>query len=137
MVLVAAAAWMVRHTWWDTEDIPVLLEALQNDEGFEGVDEYDPAGDDHSDLPEKYPRMKLLHEGPPSGVVPRARIHVERWSAEQKEMRVTWREPSLLALRLLNYPAWRVEVNDHRRHSGASGRTSGKWSCRWRLDNHT
>jgi hypothetical protein len=113
VVLTGTAAWMVRHTWWDTEDIPVLLEAIHNDEGFEGVDEYDPAGDDHSDLPEKYPRMKLLHPAPSMSVVSGARIHVERWSAEQKELRVTSREPSRLALRLLNYPSWRVEVNDH------------------------
>jgi hypothetical protein len=110
--LAGTATWMVGHTWWDTEDIPVLLEAMQNDEGFEGVDEYDPAGDDHSDLPEKYPRMKLLRAAPSSSVISGARIHVERWSAEQKEMRVTAREPARLAMRLLNYPAWRVEVND-------------------------
>ena len=113
LLLAATAGWMVRHTWWDTEDIPVLLESIQNDEGFEGVDEYDPLGDDHSDLPEKYPRLKLLHATPASAVVSGARIHVERWSAEQKEMRITSREPSRLALRLLNYPAWRVEVNDN------------------------
>lgn len=113
LVLAGTASWMVRHTWWDTEDIPVLLEAIHNDEGFEGVDEYDPAGDDHSELPEKYPRMKLLHAAPLSNVVSGARIHVEHWSAEQKELRVTSREPSRLALRLLNYPAWHVEVNDN------------------------
>jgi len=113
VLLAGTATWMVRHTWWDTEDIPELLEAIQNDEGFEGVDEYDPAGDDHSDLPEKYPRMKLLHVAPSSSVVSGARVHVERWSAEQKEMRVASREPARLALRLLNYPGWRVEVNDN------------------------
>jgi hypothetical protein len=37
---------------------------------------------------------------------------VERWSAETKELRITTREPVLLALRVLNYPAWRIEVND-------------------------
>ena len=42
--LACTATYMVRHTWWDSEDVPVLLEALQNDEGFEGVDEYDPLG---------------------------------------------------------------------------------------------
>jgi hypothetical protein len=111
-LLAGTATGMVRHAWWDTEDIPALLEAIQNDEGFEGVDEYDPAGDDHSDLPEKYPRMKLLHAAPSSGVVSGARIHVEQWSAEHKELRITSREPARLALRLLNYPAWRVKVND-------------------------
>jgi hypothetical protein len=110
--LAGTAAWMVRHTWWDTEDIPVLLEAVQNDEGFEGVDEYDPAGDDHNDLPEKYPRMKVMRAGPSASVGTNAKIHVEQWSAELKALRVTAREPSRLALRLLNYPAWRVEVNE-------------------------
>jgi 6-pyruvoyl-tetrahydropterin synthase related domain len=113
VVLAGTGGWLVQHTWWDTEDIPVLLEAIRNDEGFEGVDEYDPAGDDHSDLPEKYPRMKLLHPAPSMSAVSGARIHVEHWSAEQKELRVTSREPSRLALRLLNYPSWRVEVNDN------------------------
>ena len=47
-VLGCTAAWMVSRTWWDSEDIPVLREAIGQDEGFEGVDEYDPKGDDHS-----------------------------------------------------------------------------------------
>ena len=47
-VLGCTAAWMVSRTWWDSEDIPVLREAIDHDEGFEGVDEYDPKGDDHS-----------------------------------------------------------------------------------------
>ena len=37
---------------------------------------------------------------------------MERWSAERKEVRVTAREPVKVALRVLNYPAWRLEVND-------------------------
>ncbi len=66
-ILVITATLMVRHTWWDAEDIPVLLEAIENDQGFEGVDEYDPVNDDHSSLPEKSPRFKLLRaSGPPA-----------------------------------------------------------------------
>lgn len=113
LILTGTAAWMVQHTWWDTEDIPVLLEAVQNDQGFEGVDEYDPAGDDHSSLAEKSPRITLLAPmyddlRVPSG----AKIHVERWTAEIKELRINSKQRANLALRLLNYPAWRVEVND-------------------------
>ena len=111
-ILVITATLMVRHTWWDAEDIPVLLEAIENDQGFEGVDEYDPVNDDHSNLPEKSPRFKLLRASGTLAAVPQARVHVEHWSAEKKEMRVTTREPLRLSLRLLNYPAWRVEVND-------------------------
>ena len=92
-VLVITATLMVRHTWWDAEDIPVLQEAIENDQGFEGVDEYDPVSDDHSSLPEKSPRFKLLRAAGPLGGVPQARVHVEHWSAEKKEMRITTREP--------------------------------------------
>ena len=125
-VLAGTAAWMVRHTWWDTEDIPVLLEAVQNDEGFEGVDEYDPAGDDHPICQRNIRAMKLLRAGPSSSVVAGARIHVEHWSAERKELRVTAREPSRLALRLLNYPAWRVEVNEVAVTPRTGGRAQAK-----------
>ena len=111
-ILVITATLMVRHTWWDAEDIPVLLEAIENDQGFEGVDEYDPVNDDHSSLPEKSPRYRLLRAPGSPGSVPQARVHVEHWSAEKKEMRITAREPLRLSLRLLNYPAWRAEVND-------------------------
>jgi uncharacterized membrane protein len=107
------ATYMVRHTWWDSEDVPVLLVALQNDEGFEGVDEYDPLGDDHSLLPEKFPRV-MVATGPEAEAERKspAEITVQRWTAEKKEMRITTREPAALKLRLLDYPAWRVEINE-------------------------
>jgi hypothetical protein len=111
-VLGGTATWMVRHTWWDSEDIPVLRKAIESDEGFEGTDEYDPAGDDHSNLPEKAPRVELLHPARRPDAAPDTKIHVEHWSAEKKEMRITAHRPLRLALRLLDYPAWRVEVND-------------------------
>lgn len=111
-VLGCTAAWMVSRTWWDSEDMPVLREAIDHDEGFEGVDEYDPKGDDHANLPEKSARISLLNTGPKGSTAVAVRIHVEGWSAERKEVRITTREPVRVALRILNYPAWRVEVND-------------------------
>jgi hypothetical protein len=111
-ILAITAAHMIRHTWWDAEDIPVLQQALDNDEGFEGTDEYDPVGDDHSNLPEKSSRVKLLRATDRPGPAPVGKIYVEQWSAERKELRIISRQPVRLALRLLNYPAWRVQVND-------------------------
>src|SRR6202043_2697893 len=63
-VLAYTATYMVRHTWWDSEDVPVLLEALQNDQGFEGVDEYDPQGNDHSLLSEKSEKVTVTRATP-------------------------------------------------------------------------
>jgi hypothetical protein len=112
-VLAYTATYMVRHTWWDSEDVPVLLEALQNDQGFEGVDEYDPLGDDHSLLPEKLERVTVTPAPEAgAGLKSTAQVSVQRWTAEKKEMHITTRESALLKLRLLDYPAWRVDVNE-------------------------
>jgi hypothetical protein len=122
-VLFFAAAYMIRHTWWDAEDVPTLREALDHDRGYEGVDEYDPVGDDHTDLPEKAERVKLLPSRPGSGVTSDAKFQIERWSPEEKEIRVTTEQPIVVALRLLDYPAWRVKVNDKRvtaQHAGTT-----------------
>jgi hypothetical protein len=111
-VLACTATYMVRHTWWDSEDVPVLLEALQNDEGFEGVDEYDPLGDDHALLPEKSKRAIIMPANPKAKTgVESGAVTVRRWTAERKEMRITSHGPAKLKLRLLDYPGWRVEVN--------------------------
>jgi hypothetical protein len=112
-ILACIATYMVRHTWWDSEDVPVLLEALQNDDGFEGVDEYDPLGDDHSLLPEKVERV-LVRPMPEAETELKspAEVAVQHWTAERKEIRIITREPAALKLRLLDYPAWRIEVNE-------------------------
>src|SRR5467141_3647312 len=60
VIIGGTATFLVRSAWWDSEDIPVLQEAIAQDQGFEGTDEYDPAGDDHYNLPEKAPRVQIL-----------------------------------------------------------------------------
>ena len=45
------------------------------------------------------------------GTALKAEAHVVRWSAEVRELQVSSQKPVRVALRLLNYPAWRVEVN--------------------------
>ena len=111
VIIGGTATFLVRSAWWDSEDIPVLQEAIANNRGFEGTDEYDPAGDDHYNLPEKAPRVQVLPAEESGGVTPKAEIRIERWTAEEKNLRVASGEPLRVALRLLNYPAWRAEVN--------------------------
>jgi uncharacterized membrane protein len=115
-VLVGTAAFLVQQTWWDADDIPALRVAMAQGEGFEGTDEYDPLGDDHYNLPAAAPRVQVL---PPSDAPvadkPRGaanpRIDVDRWTAEDRDLRVASPKAMRLALRLVNYPAWRAEVN--------------------------
>jgi hypothetical protein len=111
IVVASTASFLVQDAWWDSEDIPVLRQAIANDQGFEGSDEYDPQGDDHSNLPEKASRVQVLPAEGSAGIARQAQIRIERWTAEEKDLRVTSNEPLRLGLRLLNYPAWRVEVN--------------------------
>lgn len=102
---------LVQRGWWDTQDIPALRAAIANGEGFDGTDEYDPAGDDHTNLPTKSPQAMVMDTDSIPGPNSRPTILVERWSPEDKEVSVSAREPFFLGLRLSNYPAWRAEVN--------------------------
>jgi hypothetical protein len=102
---------LVERGWWDTQDIPALREALAKGEGFDGTDEYDPAGDDHTNIPPKSPEAAVVDTDSMPGPNAIPKIHVDRWSPEDKEVSVSARERFSLGLRLLNYPAWRAEVN--------------------------
>jgi hypothetical protein len=102
---------LVQRGWWDTQDIPALRAAIANGEGFDGTDEYDPEGDDHTNLPTKSSEAMVMDTDSIPGPNSRPTIRVERWSPEDKEVSVNSREPFFLGLRLLNYPAWRAEVN--------------------------
>ena len=130
LVLVGGATFFVHSTWWDTDDVTTLRAGVVAGTGFDGVDEYDPKGDDHYNLAVKAPQVQVLaadsNEGADAGpgtnaaapvraTAPAgATIFVERWTAAERRLRVTALAPVRVALRVLNYPAWRVEVNGAR-----------------------
>lgn len=109
--MVGSGTYVAKHSWWDSDDMPALQAAMADGSGFEGTDEYDPAGDDRTDLPQKTPRAKFLAGTADSGEHRDSKIVVEKWSAEHRWLRVVVPVPGKLALRLLNYPAWRVTLN--------------------------
>ncbi len=111
VVLAGMATFFVRQTWWDVDDIATIQAGIAQDEGFDGTDEYDPAGDDHYNLPAKAPRVQILPLADSPNGAPEAKVSFDRWTAEVRELRVTSAAPVRLGLRLLNYPAWQVEVN--------------------------
>jgi hypothetical protein len=111
-VLLGMGTFFVRQTWWDADDIATLQAAIAQGEGFDGTDEYDPAGDDHYNLPAKAPLARIMPLMDSPRAAPETKIYFDRWTAEEKELLVISAAPVRLGLRLLNYPAWRVEVND-------------------------
>ena len=119
-LLSSTAIFLVQHTWWDDEDFPTLRASIASGEGFDGTDEYDPIGDDHYNLPARAPRAQVLppSEEPESPAATAAatppKIVIEGWTPERKIVRVESPQPARLALRLLNYPAWQVQVNGSR-----------------------
>ncbi len=111
LLSVPLAKFLVDNTWWDADEIPTLQEAVTDESGFDGTDEYDPLGDDHTDLPKEAPPTKVLAADPDDTQVPAAKVLIDKWTTEDKALRVDSPAPARIALRLLNYPAWRVAVN--------------------------
>jgi hypothetical protein len=107
MLAVVAFTWhRVQPPWWDTAaDIAEMEDNQQEGQGYEGTDEYVPAGADASEI--KRDALRVSFEGRGT-----ARIHMVEWAPELKYFAADVRRSGRLVLRLFNYPAWRVEVND-------------------------
>lgn len=124
--LVAGSAYLAHEAWWDTQDAPALEAAIKAGQGFEGTDEYAPRGTDPYDLPQESPLVDLVRAdsaGIATGPGAPGRAKVERWGAETKVIMVEAQQPVTLVLRLLNYPAWRVEVNGKPAHAESRAHT--------------
>jgi hypothetical protein len=104
---------LTQYTWWDPDEMSTQKAAITNGTGYEGVDEYDPVGDDHLDLPKHAQLVAVLPASPdePAAPPPKVKIDVRLWQPESKMIFVEANEPARVAVRLLNYPAWRVTVN--------------------------
>ncbi len=121
VLTVPLAIFLVENTWWDQDEMPTLREAIASGHGFEGTDEYDPLGDDHLDLPLNELLARVLPGDGANSSAPQVSLQIQRWTAERKRIQVDAPSPARIALRLLNYPAWRVEVNGKSDRTGAHG----------------
>ena len=108
MLAVVVFVWhRVQPPWWDTAaDIAEMYDNQQEGRGYEGADEYVPAGADAYEIKQDTRRVSFEGRGT-------ARIHVLQWAPESKEFTAHVSQSGQLVLRLFNYPAWRVEVNGH------------------------
>lgn len=108
---VPLASFLVQNTWWDPDEMPAQFAAIESGHGFDGTDEYDPLGDDHLDLPPNAPLAAALPADSADSTIPQATIRYLCWTAQKKEIVVNAKAEARIALRLLNYPAWQVQVN--------------------------
>ena len=91
--------------WWDTRaDLREMQDNVATGVGYEGTDEYTPVGADPSAVDKDARRVTV--DGPAHAV-----IRVTDWNADRKAFSADMSEADNLVLHLLNYPAWRVEVN--------------------------
>ena len=96
----------VQPPWWDeAADIADVAEHQANGEGYEGTDEYVPAGDDPYELSQSARRAEVQGGG-------RSHIRIQEWSPESKQLIANTAQPGKVVLKLFNYPAWTVLVND-------------------------
>jgi hypothetical protein len=107
--LAIAGLLLTRSNWWDAGGaVDFYEEHFRSGAGYFGVDEYGPRGSDHYDLDQKAPLVSVPRN---TSAEPGARIQVQEWGPMQKRFLVHSPQPVTAALRLLNYPAWHVEVN--------------------------
>jgi hypothetical protein len=111
MLAALTFAWhRIQAPWWETAaDFGEMLDHQQSGAGYEGTDEYVPAGADPYEIKQDAPRVALDDEGAAPDQA--QRIRIDRWNAESKIFTAQVEHPGQLGLRLFNYPAWRVEVN--------------------------
>jgi hypothetical protein len=110
--LAALAAWMSTNNWWDTQGPPAVTSAISTGAGYEGADEYVPAGCDRYDLPNDAPRAAALNTDSNEPLKsPNLHLHIEGWQAEQRIISVDSPDPIILAVKLFPYPAWNATRN--------------------------
>jgi len=95
----------IQPPWWDqAADIRQMSNALAAGTGYEGTDEYVPAGDDPYELDQHLPPVSDDTGAPISG-------KILAWTPTQKVFTIRARAAQNVIVRLFSYPAWEVVVN--------------------------
>jgi non-canonical purine NTP pyrophosphatase (RdgB/HAM1 family) len=106
LAAVIIAGYRIQPPWWDMgSDIREMSDAIADSTGYEGADEYVPAGADPYELNKSLPRVSDDKGAP----VPSKML---AWGQTEKHFKVHTAAAQNLTVRLFNYPAWEVVVND-------------------------
>ena len=106
MLCVFGFVWLhFQAPWWDNlADLREMQDNMATGVGYEGTDEYTPVSADPYNVDKTAGSVTV--DGPAH-----AAIRVSEWKADRKLFTAEMSAPDNVALRLFNYPAWRVEVN--------------------------
>jgi hypothetical protein len=106
LTAVIIAGYRIQPPWWDTAaDIREMSDAVADGSGYEGTDEYVPYGADAYELKKDLPRVSDDSGAPVAN-------QMLAWSQTEKHFRIHAAAPKDVTVRLFNYPAWSVIVND-------------------------
>jgi uncharacterized membrane protein YfhO len=104
IAVVLVGAYRIQQPWWDdSADIKEMVDAVKDRIGYEGTDEYVPAGMDPEDIRRDAKNVSAT-TGHPA-------VTVTRWEAQDKKFSILAEAPAHVALRLFDYPAWTAFVN--------------------------
>ena len=105
LAVLLIAGHRIQPPWWDTSgDIAEMKDAVANGIGYEGTDEYVPAGADPSDLKKDLPQVSDTNGKA-------VKLHVLEWNAREKHFVAYTDSTQKVVLRMFSYPAWKVMVN--------------------------
>jgi len=129
LLLAGGMAVMASALFWqscDEEDNVDAQVATFHARGFEGTDEYTPLGADNGEMQQGLPAVRLLKTqdgeeasegGNPAWTRDDAQeipgnAAIDRWTAERMSASVSATGPGYAVLRLTDYPAWRVTLDE-------------------------
>ncbi len=108
----ASGVTIAGDTFWDSEDVPAAVEGIRAGHGYEGIEGFQPRNAKVDELDDE---SELIGEvDPESGDIDtpeKSQIDIKKWAVESKVFDAKSDENVTLALRLLNYPAWKVQVD--------------------------
>jgi len=105
LAAVTLAGYRFQPPWWARAgDIREMSDAVADGTGYEGTDEYVPAGADAYELNKSLPRISDDTGAP-------VRSEILAWGQTEKHFTVHAAAAQNLTVRLFSYPAWEVVVN--------------------------
>lgn len=105
---LVVSGYRIQPPWWDmASDIAEMHDAVADGAGYEGSDEYVPAGADPYELNKDQPQVV-------DSAGHAVQTQTLSWKPEDKSLVVEAAAPEIVTLRLFNYPAWEVTVNGER-----------------------